>query len=157
MVLSVRGINVRGVLLPAVLLLATTWIAGCSNGGDAAQEAQSDIKDLQVQDISAGQGPSAAPGRTVRVHYTGWLYHPTNADHKGREFDSSRSRNEPFEFVLGMGQVIPGWDQGVSGMHAGGARRLTIPPMLAYGPSGAGDVIPPNATLIFDIELLDVR
>ncbi|MGE3840119.1 MAG: FKBP-type peptidyl-prolyl cis-trans isomerase [Vicinamibacterales bacterium] len=141
----------------AAIIGLTLAAVACSGGEDAAQLAQSTITELQTQDLAAGDGNQAGPGRRVRVHYTGWLYHPTNADHKGQQFDSSRTRNEPFEFVVGMGQVIPGWDQGVTGMRVGGQRRLTIPPGLAYGATGAGGVIPPNATLVFDIELLDVR
>ncbi len=91
------------------------------------------------------------------MHYTGWLYDPSTPDLKGRMFDTSKGRG-PFEFVLGGGQVIPGWDQGFDGMKIGGRRRLTIPPHLAYGVDGAGNgIIPPNATLIFEMELLDVQ
>lgn len=150
----------RRAIRPVVGVLGLGLIvamAACSAREDGAQLAQSTITELQVQELGAGNGNQAGPGRSVRVHYTGWLYHPTNADHKGQQFDSSRTRNEPFEFVIGMGQVIPGWDQGVTGMRVGGQRRLTIPPALAYGANGAGGVIPPNATLVFDIELLDVR
>ncbi len=104
---------------------------------------------LQIEDLTMGQGPAAAAGQTVSVHYTGWL-----AD--GRQFDSSRDRDEPFDFPLGRGYVIPGWDEGVQGMQVGGVRRLTIPPQLAYGTRGAGGVIPPNATLVFEVELLAI-
>ena len=93
----------------------------------------------------------------MTVHYTGWLYDQNQPERKGSKFDSSRDRNEPFSFNLGGGQVIPGWDEGVVGMKVGGQRTLTIPPDKAYGSSGAGGVIPPNATLVFDIELLDVK
>lgn len=105
---------------------------------------------LQIEDLALGQGPAAAAGQTVSVHYTGWLS-------DGRQFDSSRDRAEPFDFPLGRGYVIPGWDEGVQGMQVGGVRRLTIPPQLAYGTRGAGGVIPPNATLVFEVELLAIR
>jgi FKBP-type peptidyl-prolyl cis-trans isomerase len=91
------------------------------------------------------------------VHYTGWLYDAKKPDKRGNKFDSSKDRNEPFEFPLGNGDVIRGWDEGVAGMKVGGTRVLTIPPALAYGARGAGGVIPPNATLVFEVELLDVR
>ena len=93
----------------------------------------------------------------MTVHYTGWLYDEMRPDHKGRKFDSSRDRNEPFTFRLGAGDVIRGWDDGVAGMKVGGQRTLTIPSALGYGARGAGGVIPPDATLVFDVELLDVR
>jgi len=112
---------------------------------------------LEITDTRQGKGPAIAAGQTAVVHYTGWLYSPTAADHKGRRFDSSRDRNEPFSFQVGAGDVIGGWDQGVVGMHAGGQRRLLIPPALGYGARGAGGVIPPNATLLFDIELISIR
>ena len=105
---------------------------------------------LIIEDLVVGSGDTANAGQYVSVHYTGWL---TN----GQKFDSSVDRNDPFEFKLGMGQVIPGWDQGVAGMQAGGKRKLTIPPNLAYGARGAGGVIPPNATLVFEVELLAVK
>ena len=117
----------------------------------------SEITALQKQDVTLGHGAEAAAGRTVRVHYTGWLYDPGAAGTRGRKFDSSRDRREPFEFRLGAEEVIRGWDEGVAGMRVGGTRVLTIPPALAYGARGAGGVIPPNATLVFEIELLDVR
>ena len=106
--------------------------------------------ELIIEDIQIGEGELAQAGRTVSVHYTGWL-------ENGSKFDSSKDRNEPFDFPLGRGYVIPGWDQGVAGMKVGGSRKLTIPPHLGYGASGAGGVIPPNATLIFEVELLAIR
>ena len=104
---------------------------------------------LKIEDLQVGTGAEAKPGQSVSVHYTGTL---TN----GSKFDSSRDRNEPFEFSLGAGMVIKGWDQGVAGMKVGGRRKLTIPPELGYGPMGYPPVIPPNSTLIFDIELIEV-
>ena len=118
---------------------------------------QSKITELIKQDDLAGGGNEAVAGRQVTVHYTGWLYDEGRSDHKGQKFDSSRDRDEPFSFRLGGGQVIQGWDQGVAGMKVGGRRTLTIPPQMGYGSQGAGGVIPPNATLLFEVELLDVR
>lgn len=118
----------------------------------------SPISELQVIDVQTGTGAEATAGRTVDVHYTGWLYDEGAADNRGRKFDSSRDRGEPFSFLLGGGQVIAGWDRGVVGMKVGGRRTLIIPPELAYGSRGAGGgVIPPNAALVFDIELLGVQ
>ena len=105
---------------------------------------------LQYIDVVVGSGAEARAGQNVSVHYTGWLT-------TGQKFDSSRDRGQPFAFPLGGGRVIQGWDQGVAGMRVGGQRRLIIPPNMGYGASGAGGVIPPNATLIFDVELLGVR
>jgi FKBP-type peptidyl-prolyl cis-trans isomerase len=109
---------------------------------------------LKYHDDKVGSGAVAAFGDKVTVHYTGWL---DDNGAKGRKFDSSRDRGQPFTFTLGAQQVIPGWDEGVKGMKVGGERTLVIPPGLAYGSSGADDVIPPNATLIFDVELLQVQ
>ena len=106
--------------------------------------------ELVIDEITLGEGAEAQSGRTVSVHYTGWL---TN----GSKFDSSVDRNEPFDFPLGRGYVIRGWDEGVAGMKVGGKRKLTIPPELGYGARGAGGVIPPNATLVFEVELLAVN
>lgn len=115
------------------------------------------MKELQKTDIKQGTGTEAVSGRPVLVHYTGWLYDPAAPETKGSKFDSSRDRGVPFGFFIGAGKVIKGWDEGVVGMKVGGQRRLVIPPQLAYGERGAGGVIPPNATLIFDVELVDVK
>ncbi|MCZ8148009.1 MAG: FKBP-type peptidyl-prolyl cis-trans isomerase [Roseomonas sp.] len=111
---------------------------------------------LQMNDIVVGEGPMALAGKPVTVHYTGWLFDASAPETKGRKFDSSLDRGEPFGFPLGAGHVIQGWDRGVAGMKVGGQRRLTIPPEMGYGARGAGGVIPPNATLVFDVELLSV-
>ena len=108
-------------------------------------------KELVTNDIKVGSGAEAVPGKTVTVHYTGWLLNG------GKKFDSSVDRGQPFSFQLGASQVIPGWDKGVSGMKVGGKRKLTIPSNLAYGEHGAGGVIPPNAALVFEVELLGVN
>ena len=105
---------------------------------------------LIIEEVVEGSGATAAVGQTVSVHYTGWLT-------DGTKFDSSKDRNEPFEFPLGKGWVIRGWDEGVQGMKIGGTRKLTIPAELGYGARGAGGVIPPNATLVFEVELLELR
>jgi FKBP-type peptidyl-prolyl cis-trans isomerase len=124
--------------------------------GDS-EMADSNVTQLKKDDGKVGGGSEATAGKQVTVHYTGWLYDTGKGDHKGRKFDSSRDRNEPFTFRLGAGQVIRGWDEGVAGMKVGGSRTLTIPPEMGYGARGAGGVIPPNAALVFDVELLDVR
>ena len=110
-----------------------------------------------IEDVKIGDGDLAEAGMSVAVHYTGWLFDDSAADKKGRKFDSSRDRGDPFRFGLGAGQVIAGWDEGVAGMKVGGQRTLTIPPEKGYGARGAGGVIPPNATLVFDVELLGVE
>ncbi|BEV73380.1 FKBP-type peptidyl-prolyl cis-trans isomerase [Paludibacterium sp. THUN1379] len=105
--------------------------------------------ELIIEDITVGEGAEATPGKEVTVHYTGWLT-------DGKKFDSSKDRFQPFSFPLGAGHVIKGWDQGVAGMKVGGVRKLTIPPELGYGARGAGGVIPPNAVLVFEVELLKI-
>jgi FKBP-type peptidyl-prolyl cis-trans isomerase FkpA len=139
-------------------------LTGCQEDTDDRQHesegatvGQSNITELIKTDERVGDGNDATAGRQVTVHYTGWVYEESRPDHKGKKFDSSRDRNEPFPFRLGAGEVIRGWDEGVAGMKVGGRRTLTIPPGLGYGSRGAGGVIPPNATLVFDVELLDVR
>ena len=119
--------------------------------------AESNVTQLVKTDGKAGTGAEAQSGQQVTVHYTGWLYDPSKPESKGNKFDSSRDRNEPFAFRLGGGEVIRGWDEGVAGMKVGGQRTLVLPPALGYGANGAGGVIPPNATLIFDVELLELR
>jgi FKBP-type peptidyl-prolyl cis-trans isomerase FkpA len=149
-------------LLLALVAAGGVGAAGCSFGcGNDTEsqmaQGQSNITELQKTDAQPGTGAEAASGQRVTVHYTGWLYDESKADKKGTKFDSSRDRNEPFTFRLGAGEVITGWDEGVAGMKVGGQRTLTIPPGMGYGARGAGGVIPPNATLVFDVELLDVR
>lgn len=112
---------------------------------------------LGVIDIKPGTGVEIKPGQKAKVHYTGWLFDAAAPENKGRKFDSSRDRGEPFEFNLGLGEVIRGWDQGVAGMKVGEQRRLIVPANLGYGAAGAGGVIPGGATLVFDVELLGMR
>jgi FKBP-type peptidyl-prolyl cis-trans isomerase FkpA len=152
----------RFLFVPLVVILSATIFSanGCSNPVESNKETsmkESGVAELIKTDVVVGTGAEAAAGKTVSVHYTGWLYDEAAPDHKGQKFDSSRDRGEPFEFRLAAGQVIKGWDQGVEGMKVGGQRTLIIPPDLGYGSRGAGGVIPPNATLVFDVELLDVR
>jgi FKBP-type peptidyl-prolyl cis-trans isomerase FkpA len=112
---------------------------------------------LQSTDLAPGSGPEVQPGQRASVHYTGWLYQEGAPDNKGRKFDSSRDHGSTFEFRVGGGEVIKGWDLGVAGMKVGGQRRLVIPPELGYGARGAGGVIPGGATLVFDVELVGIR
>ena len=116
-----------------------------------------DVAELQRIDVVSGQGATAVAGDEISVHYTGWLYDQAAADKRGRKFDSSRDRGQPFVFLLGAGRVIRGWDDGVAGMRVGGKRELRIPADLGYGRGGARDVIPPGASLVFEVELLDIR
>ena len=115
------------------------------------------IRTLEIVELRSGEGAAIAAGQEAVVQYTGWLYEPSAPDKKGREFDSSKNSGKPFRFVVGAGQVIKGWDQGVLGMKRGGRRRLTIPANLAYGDAGAGGIIPPGATLIFDVDLVAIE
>lgn len=145
-------------LVPASAFLMTA----CSGEKSEIQKTATpmetkNVAELVKTDVKVGDGEEATPGKIVSVHYTGWLYDESAADKHGKKFDSSRDRGEPFMFPLGGGRVIPGWDQGVAGMKIGGQRTLVIPPELGYGARGAGGVIPPNATLIFDVELLGVQ
>lgn len=150
----------RALFGPLVLMVMTALAAGCASGSSNQTVAQAADKvkvpgqSLQIKDITVGTGASPALGKKCVVHYTGWLY---ENGVKGQKFDSSVDRGEPFEFLIGQSKVIPGWDQGVASMKVGGKRTLIIPPHLAYGPSGSGDLIPPNSTLLFEIELIDIR
>jgi FKBP-type peptidyl-prolyl cis-trans isomerase FkpA len=128
---------------------------GASEKGTTAMTAK--ITELQKIDTQVGTGREAEPGFNVTVHYTGWLYDAAAEGHKGKKFDSSLDRKQPFVFFLGGGQVIQGWDEGFAGMKIGGKRTLVIPSEMGYGARGAGGAIPPNADLIFDVELLDVK
>lgn len=147
-------------LIPLLALLALS--TACGSGGDTAAgngfSAELGVDTTRMTrapaglwytDVVVGQGAEAVPGRTVTVHYTGWLPN-------GKKFDSSRDRGEPFAFTLGARQVITGWDEGVKGMKAGGRRKLVLPPEMAYGAAGAPPDIPPGATLVFDVEVLKV-
>jgi FKBP-type peptidyl-prolyl cis-trans isomerase FkpA len=144
-------------LLAAAAVLAGAGLAGCARPSVPAVAPVNQVAALEVTDLVVGQGAEAAPGTKVTVHYTGWMYDHTRPEKKGAAFDSSRKSGQPFSFVLGQQQVIAGWDQGVTGMKVGGQRRLVVPAALAYGDRGAGGLIPPGATLVFDVELLGVQ
>jgi len=150
---------VLGVALP--LLLAAGSAMAQPTAQPAGQPGGSKLSampsELKKVDVKQGTGTEATSGKPVIVHYTGWIYDESKPDKKGAKFDSSRDRQQPFGFVLGAGKVIRGWDEGVAGMKVGGQRTLIIPATMAYGERGAGGVIPPNATLIFDVELLEVK
>ncbi len=148
----------RITFLPLALLLSASIFltTACIKQGLPPMET-SKVTELIKNDIKTGEGAAAVAGQHVTVHYTGWLYDEAAADNKGTKFDSSRDRNEPFDFPLGAGRVIKGWDEGVAGMKIGGQRTLIIPPGMGYGARGAGGVIPPNATLVFDVELLGLN
>ncbi len=141
-------------MLRRLLLIGLGLFGIVPAGGAVADDLITMASGVKYHDEKVGAGPEPQPGQSVTVHYTGWL---DDGGHRGRKFDSSRDRNQPFSFTLGQGQVIQGWDMGVATMHVGGKRTLVIPPALGYGEQGAGDAIPPNSTLIFDVELLSAR
>ena len=142
-------------LAGAALALAFLAVSTPAGRSDAADNQVTEMPDgLKYTDTKIGDGATARAGNKVSVHYTGWL---SDNGAKGKKFDSSLDRNQPFQFTLGAHQVIAGWDEGVAGMKVGGKRTLTIPPELGYGARGFGAVIPPNATLIFDVELVQVQ
>jgi len=147
-----RVLSRRGALAAAFSVAATGVIA-MSDAADA-QPVTTTPSGLKIIDTKVGTGAAPKPGQTCVMHYTGWLYENGN---KGAKFDSSLDRNQPFSFPIGQHQVIAGWDEGVATMKVGGKRTLIIPPELGYGARGAGGVIPPNATLMFDVELLSVK
>jgi peptidylprolyl isomerase len=138
------------------LMIAAVSLVSLSTPATAQTEGKTmtTASGLQIIDETVGTGATPAPGQICVMHYTGWLYEDGG---KGKKFDSSVDRNEPFEFPIGQHRVIAGWDEGVATMKVGGKRTLIIPPALGYGARGAGGVIPPNATLMFDVELLDVK
>ncbi len=147
-------------LLP--VLAAALLVAACGGKEQPPQAAPAapavaPPTELQKTDVVKGTGEGISLGQVAVVHYTGWLFDPTAPEQKGTKFDSSRDRGEPFKFAIGAGQVIRGWDEGVQGMQPGGQRRLVIPADLAYADRGAGNVIPPGATLVFDVELLAIE
>ena len=152
-------------LLAAAMVLALGVTTACSADPDPTQLPKEKntmtlpkaVNELMKIDRTVGDGAEALPLNQVVVHYTGWLYDPGKPEGHGEKFDSSRDRGDPFDFLLGGGQVISGWDEGVAGMKVGGKRTLIIPSHMGYGARGAGGVIPPYATLVFDVELLDVR
>ena len=142
---------------PLMSLIAAIAVAVMASGASIAQTAGKTMTTptgLQITDIKVGTGATPKTGQTCVMHYTGWLY---QNGAKGQKFDSSVDRGQPFEFPIGTGRVIKGWDEGVASMKVGGKRTLIIPPDLGYGARGAGGVIPPNATLLFEVELLDVK
>jgi FKBP-type peptidyl-prolyl cis-trans isomerase FkpA len=155
------------ILRLSCLIVAAGLVAGCDQSGQDNQGASSVsaangdnpavVTELIVKDVVIGDGAAIEPGQMAVMHYTGWLYEPTAPDSRGRKFDSSLDRNESFPFQLGAGRVIRGWDEGIAGMLVGGKRELIIPPAMAYGSRGAGGVIPPDATLLFEVELLGVQ
>jgi FKBP-type peptidyl-prolyl cis-trans isomerase FkpA len=153
---TLRGSS-RPLLAGLLALLMAAGLGACARPSLEPAEPENRVAELQSTDLVAGDGAEATPGSRVTVHYTGWLYERGASDAKGTQFDSSRKGGQPFSFNLGSGQVIDGWDRGVAGMRVGGQRRLVIPASLAYGANGAGGVIPPQATLVFDVELLDVQ
>jgi FKBP-type peptidyl-prolyl cis-trans isomerase FkpA len=148
----------RHFLALAIACAAAGALIGCGEKpNNPAAAPASAVNTLESTDLTHGAGAAVAAGQTAVVQYTGWLYEPSAPDHKGKEFDSSLKSGAPFRFQLGAGQVIKGWDQGVAGMQIGGKRRLVIPADLAYGDRGAGDVIPPGATLVFDVDLVGIE
>ncbi|HUX74196.1 MAG TPA: FKBP-type peptidyl-prolyl cis-trans isomerase [Steroidobacteraceae bacterium] len=140
----------------SAVLLICGLMAAC-HGKPPAATAAGAAAALEIHDLRIGTGATVAVGETAVVDYTGWLYDPGAADDKGKEFDSSRGNATPLRFKLGAGRVIKGWDVGLQGMKVGGRRRLVIPPQFAYGERGAGGVIPPDATLVFDIDLIAIE
>ncbi|PTN12819.1 FKBP-type peptidyl-prolyl cis-trans isomerase [Nitrosomonas aestuarii] len=150
--------SIRKNILSSIGFIAVMLLFFVSQPTFAYQEQAAESEpQFEKIDRKVGEGEEAGIGKTVNVHYTGWLYDESAPDNKGRKFDSSHDRKAHFSFMLGAGKVIKGWDQGVRGMKVGGERTLIIPSSMAYGSRGAGRVIPPNATLIFDVELLGLQ
>jgi len=144
--------------LALIVFLGTTTVINADTATNKKEEKVAVAPTSLVKnDVKVGKGAEAKAGQQVSVHYTGWLFDPKASDFHGKQFDSSRTRGTAFKFPLGAGRVIKGWDQGVEGMKVGGQRTLIIPAALGYGARGAGGVIPPNATLVFDVELVGVE
>lgn len=150
-----RQALIRRISILFASLLPIAPIAGCGDGGPTSPSIGLAVP-FSTRDLTVGAGPEAMNGDMLTVHYTGWLYDPDAPDNKGTQFDSSVSRGVPFEFVLGARQVIQGWDRGILGMRVGGRRVIVIPPELGYGEAGSPPVIPSNATLLFEVELLSI-
>ena len=148
---------IKSILAFSIILFNIDLVSAELQISQKEMKVEKNITSLIIKDTVLGSGRQAEKGLAVTVHYTGWLYDPNQKDGKGKKFDSSLDRNDPFVFNLGGGQVIRGWDDGVDGMKIHGKRTLIIPPDMGYGSRGAGGVIPPNATLIFDVELLGVK
>lgn len=148
--------QIKIIALTAILGLSAVACSDTSTN-KAGKQTMSENSSFIKTDTVVGEGATAASGQNVSVHYTGWLFDEKAEGNRGSKFDSSVDRGSPFEFPLGAGRVIKGWDEGVVGMNIGGKRTLTIPPEMGYGAAGAGGVIPPNATLIFDVELLAIK
>ena len=148
----------RQTIIGGLWLLSLAMVASCQHSEEQAmgnnEPSGAAVTELLIEDVLVGDGAEAAAGASATVHYTGWLYAPGSPNDRGTKFDSSVDRGQPFEFPIGAGRVIRGWDEGVAGMRVGGKRILIIPAEWGYGAQGAGGVIPPNATLVFEVELL---
>ena len=143
------------VMIALLLSFAQSWAIDITLEKKSKEENK--MTEFTTTDTKLGEGREAEKGLTITVHYSGWIYDENEDDKKGNKFDSSKDRNEPFTFVLGVGQVIKGWDDGFAGMKIGGTRTIIIPSEMGYGTRGAGNVIPPNTDLIFDVELLGIQ
>jgi len=146
-----------GLLVLTAAFTAAVAACGAKQGASPAEAPAPGVTSMQSTQLQAGSGAAIEAGQIAVMQYTGWLYEGSAPDNKGRQFDSSRTTGQPFKFALGTGQVIKGWDQGVAGMKVGERRRLVIPSSLAYGDEGAAGVIPPGATLVFDVELVAIE
>jgi len=144
----------KNIAVSAAIILASATACAQTGAPPATATAPAEVRELVKKDTKVGEGKVAEKGKAVLVHYTGWLYDPKAPDQKGAQFDSSIGRPTPLGFIIGAGRVIKGWDEGIPGMKEGGKRTLIIPPALAYGEKGAGEKIPPNATLLFEVEFI---
>lgn len=140
-----------------LLCVSCTRNTSEQKNSNSAQEKSAEVEKVEIKELAQGTGEAIQSGQTAKVHYTGWLFDSSKSDNKGSKFDSSLDRKEAFEFPVGQGVVIAGWDQGVLGMKVGEKRLLKVVPSLGYGEKGAGGIIPPNATLLFEVELLQIK